>query len=233
MAQSKTLLNGVNEILKRVQIIAGDSGALTSLTDSARQHHVDVAVQVTNEAILKLYTDYGIALPDSQASSTITLASGTRDYSLASDLVQLRPVIVGADKKALAIDRTNSQYIWEMPGGYDALLAIDLEQDDTGLPQWGAIDPTDGTFYLDRAPTSVEAGRVYTYQYDKSLLITTAAATYPFNDDVFTAMVPAWVQLWKRESRNEFDGSLFSEAMADAARMLSKKLPRTSWSPRR
>jgi hypothetical protein len=39
-------LNAVNEVLKKKGIIAGDSALLTSLTDSARQVSIDLAIQV-------------------------------------------------------------------------------------------------------------------------------------------------------------------------------------------
>ena len=71
---AKTLLNAVNEILKRVGVISGDSGALTTLTDSARQKPIDVAIQVINEAMDELYSMPGISAPQGQGESTITLA---------------------------------------------------------------------------------------------------------------------------------------------------------------
>ena len=220
---AKTLLNGINEILKRAQVVAGDAAALTTLTDSARQHWIDVAQQSINESIIDLFTAGNQPLPNSQAESSISLVTSTRAYTLASDLVQLRWPIR---------DKTNSQYLFEYPGGYNALLDSDIEQDDTGLPIYGCIRPTDGKLYLDRTPTSAENGRVYTYQYDKSLLMTTASATMPFNDDVFTAMVPAWVELWRRTVRHEFDQQAYKNYMGAAGRMLIQQQQRSSWLPR-
>lgn len=220
---AKSLLNSVNEILKRAGYIAGDAGLLTTLTDSARQVAIDQAIQVVNEGIDELYSAADVAMPNEQTSGTITLVAGTRAYQLASNLVQLRwPMI----------DRTNNQYLSEFAGGYNAILLHDPEQDDTGLPHLAAIRPTDGYLYLDRAPTSEEAGRVYTYQYDKNLAMSAAADTVPFNDAVFRAMVPAWIQLWKREMRNEFDGDLFKASIGRAARLLPQQQARTSYSPR-
>lgn len=221
---AKTLLNGVNEVLTRVGIIAGDAGALASLTDSPRQVAIDVAKQVINEGIIDLYTTSAMAMPNEQASSTITLATGTRAYSLASDLVQLRWPF---------IDRTNNQYLSEFPGGYNKMLLADPEQDDTGLPHWAAIRPTDGLLFLDRAPNSEDNGKVYTYQYDKLLNLTTAAATVPFNDAVFAKMVPVWAQLWRRERQNNFDASLYRINLGTASALLSQKQARTSYNPRR
>lgn len=178
---------------------------------------------MVNEGIVELYSVSELSLPSEQAQSTITLVAADRDYSLASDLVQLRWPLR---------DKTNSQWIWEFPGGYNAMLDHDIEQDDTGLPHYAAIRPTDGQLHLDVAPTANEAGRVYTYQYDKSLLLTAAASTVPFSDEVFTHMVPAWVQKWKRERRNEFDLALYNEALGVASRLLTKKQMRTSYCPR-
>ena len=112
------------------------------------------------------------------------------------------------------------------------MLQDDLEQDDTGLPHFGAIRPTDGSLYLDVAPTATDNGNVYTYQYDKDISLSAATDTVPFSDAAFRAMVPAWVQLWKREIRNEFDGDLFEASIGRAARFLPQTQPRDSYNPR-
>lgn len=220
---AKTLLDSVNEILKRTSIITGDAGALTTLTDSARQPSIDMAVQVINEAIEELYSISDVPLPNEQAEATLTLVTGTRAYALGAGFLQIRwPMI----------DKTNNQYIWDYPGGYNAILLEDPEQDSTGLPHWGTIRPTDGMLHLDRSPTAADNGKIYTYQYDKLLAITTAAATVPFGDAVFRAMVPAWVQLFKRERRNEFDDALYRFNLGRAARLMTQRQMRTDYQPR-
>ena len=220
---SKTLLNGVNELLKRVSVIAGDAGLLTSLTDSGRQPSIDVAVQVINEGNGELFTVSETPMSSELKEGTLTLVAGTRAYTHASDLVQMRYPLR---------DKTNSQRILEYPGGYKAMLDADIEQDDTGLPHYAAIRETDGKLHLDCAPTSAENGRIYTYQYDKDLVLAAAADTMPFSDAVFRAMVPAWAQLWKRERRGEFDEGLFRGALGQASRLLTQKQPRSDYSPR-
>ncbi len=220
---AKTLLNAVNEVLKRANEIAGDAGLLTTLTDSARQHPIDICIQVVNEGIVRLYTATSKPLPKSQAQAVITLATGTRQYALATDMVQLRWPF---------IDKTNAQYIHEYPGGYNRMLLLDPEQDDTGLPYMGAISPVNGYLHLDRAPTSVDNGKVYTYQYDKALAMALATDTVPFSDEAFLMMVPAWAQLYKREMRNQFDEILYKQSMGDAAALVTQKQPRDSYSPR-
>jgi hypothetical protein len=220
---NKTLLQSVNEVGKRASWIAGDAGALASLTDTGRQLFIDQTVQVINEGISELYTTSEIAHPNEQAESTVALQTGTRAYSLATDLVQLRWPLR---------DKTNNQFIVEMPGGYDAILNLDVQQDDTGLPYYAAIRPTDGKLHLDRAPTSVENGRTYTYQYDKSLLMSLLTDAVPFNDNVFYAMVPVWVQLYKRDARGEFDNELFKMHLGRASRILTQREQRASYTCR-
>ena len=220
---AKTLLNAVNEILKRVGVVSGDAGALTTLTDSARQKPIDVAVQVINEAIDELYTMPGLSAPQGQAESTITLATGDRSYALASDLVRLRFPL---------IDKTNNQYIYEYKNGYNELLKLDPEQDDTGRPLYGAISPVNGELHLERAPTSEDNGSVYTYQYDKDVSLSILTDTVPFSDAVFRAMVPAWVKLWERDVRNEFDAEMFRASLGRASRLLRQIVPKNTYNPR-
>ena len=218
---SHTLLDAVNEVLKRVNIIVTGS-LFTSLTDSAQQHNIDVAVQVINEGNDELYSGTKI-MPSSQQEATITLATNTREYSLASDLIRIMwPMI----------DKTNTQYLLEYEEGYNAMLLEDPQQLYTGLPIWGVISPITGKLRVDRAPTSAENGRVYTYEYEKNVVLSAATDAMPFNDETFRAMVPAWVQLWKRERRNEFDAALYTQAIGRASRMVREDYPRTSYGSR-
>jgi hypothetical protein len=221
---TKTLLDATNEILKRVGIVSGDAVVLTSLTDSARQRAIDVSVQVINEGIDELFSVSNKSLPLKQAEASITLSLGVRAYDLNAAVVKLRWPF---------IDKTNSQFLYQYAGGYNQMLIDDPEQDDTGLPHYAAVRDTDGKLYLDRAPTAADVARVYTYQYDREVGLDTAADTVPFNDAAFRAMVPAWVQLWKREMRNEFDTDLFKTNVGRAARLITSIQPRRSYNPRR
>ena len=72
---AKTLLNGTNEVLKKLQLIQGDSGLLTTLTDSARQTFIDKTVQGWNELIDELFSIANVPLPEATAENTITLAT--------------------------------------------------------------------------------------------------------------------------------------------------------------
>jgi hypothetical protein len=220
---AKTLLNCVNEVFKRANLIQGDAAALTTLTDSARQHPIDVTIQVVNEGIDELYSASHVELPTEQAEATITLVNGTRSYALASNLTKLIFPL---------IDKTNTEFIAKFPGTYEDMLILDPEQDDTGLAWWGIISPVNGQLFLNVTPTATEAGRIYTYQYEKDLSMSLATDTVPFTDKVFRAMVPAWHQLYKREMKNEFDADLYQMSIGRASRTMTEIDPRTTYSPR-
>jgi len=75
-----TLLQGVNEVLKKVSVIQGDTGALTTLSDSAKQVFIDPAVQSWNEAVDQLYSISNKPKPKELVKASITLATGDRDW---------------------------------------------------------------------------------------------------------------------------------------------------------
>ena len=221
---NKTLLDAVNEILRKKGLIAGDASLLGSLTDSARQASIDLAIQVVNEGIDEVYSTASISLPNQMASSTLTLITNTRDYVLPTDLVRLRYPL---------IDRSNTQFIMEYANGYEGILLVDPQQIFTGLPHFGAIRQTDGHLFVDRIPTVNENGRVYNFVYDKDTVLTAAADTVPFNNAVFRAMVPAWAQMWEREKRTQaFDAPTFKASIGRAARLLTQKPAREGYNPR-
>lgn len=217
-----TLLQGVNEVLKKTDVL--DSGAeLASLTDDARQLFIDTAVQSLNEVLDELYSLARITKPNQLAEATITLVATDQDYALNSNLILLR-------REFHLIDETNDHVI-EILGddGYRKLVQGDLGQDDTGLPSMAAIRPTDGELWFDRAPTANEAGRVYKYRYDTDLELTLAADTFPFSETVFRAVVPCAAELYKLHRHLEFSQGLFNRNLARAARYLRKIPPRDTY----
>lgn len=220
---AKTLIDAINEILKRVGSLNSDGGELVTLVVSARQRSIDVAVQVVNEGMDELYLTSDAPQPTQQVTATLVLVQGTRSYDLPATLVRLRfPMI----------DRTNNQTIYEYPGGFNKILMGDPEQDDAGLPRYAAISPEDGKLYLDRIPGSDDNAKTYHYQYDKDLALAVVGDQFPFNNLVFRAMVPVWVQLWRRDMQNEFDNDLYKLNLGRASRALTRSVPRTSYCPR-
>jgi hypothetical protein len=216
-----TLLSAVNGLFKRAKVIQGDSGALTSLTDSARQNYVDTAVKAWNDVIREIYSLAREPMPTEYAESTITLATSTREYNLATDLETLRFPL---------IDQTNGRYIYEYPGGYEAMRAVQIiPANFTGMPLYACINPSNGKIRLDTAPTSSENGKVYNYGYDKRVALTLAADTFPFSDTVVDALELPATELWKRWNKDSFDGGNYNAGMGQAARILAKKELRARW----
>lgn len=224
---AKTLLNGVNEVLKKADVLDSDSGLLTSLTDSARQTHIDLAIQVLNESLDHLYSAAEKPKPKQLGESTIVLATGDRDYALNSAVVILR-------REFHLIDETNNHQIAILgDDGYRQIVLGDPELDDTGLPSAAAIRPTDGELFMDRAPTATENGRTYKYRYDKELELTLAADTFPFGNAAFRALIPAAAELWKFYRHQEFSQDLFDASLARAARFILMLPSRDSWIPQK
>lgn len=220
-----TLLDGVNYVLKKAKLVSGDAGELTSLTDSARQGWVDIIVQSWNETVEELYSVTEGSMPKELAENTITLVASDRDYALATDLVSLHWPL---------LDETNGQKIYEYNGGYLALVNTQpIPADHTGLPIYGAIRPTDGQLYLDKIPTSSEAGLVYKYRYEKDVSLSAADDSFPFENAVFRALVPAVTEIFNLHHRKEFNEGVYALSMGRAARFLSKIQPRKSYLPGR
>ena len=221
---TKTLLNSVNDVLQSVRLVTSAS-PLTSLTDSPRQTFVDTAVQTINGTLLDLYAASAEGLPTEVASNTITLATGTRSYALQSDLVQMRWPLR---------DTTNGVYIYEYEEGYLALVNSQPQPSQyTGVPTFGAISPVNGQLYLDRIPTSSENGNVYTYEYDKALVVSSASDTLPFSDSAWRPFMDAVKELWKRDNNLQFDAALYQQRIGNAAALVSQKVFATSYRPDR
>lgn len=216
---AKTLLNGVNAVLKRHKLIHGASGELTTLTDSALQVAIDLAIDAWNETLIKVYRDLKMPLPNGTGTATLTLATGDDDYdlvALASDFVRLRWPIT---------DATNRQSIDKYPGGWSHLFVNEKQlASNTGLPVTGAIRPTDGQLVLDRTPTANENGRTYTFTYDKTLIMDEAADVFPFSDEVYTMLILPVTEAVRRDFRNAFDKALYDEHLALAVSLMKQEV---------
>lgn len=221
---AKTLLNGVNEVLIKMKVIQGDSGLLTTLSDSPRQIYIDQAVQAWNEALEELYSRSGKPLPKELAENSITLVTSDRDYALETDLVALRWPFH---------NRVNGEYIHEWKKGYHDLITSQPQPAQwTGLATYAAIRPTDGQLYLERIPTAEENGKVFFYNYDKDVSVSLAADTFPFDDDVFRAMVPVVADIVEIRLNRSVETPLLNTNFGRASRLLTKQPMRDNWLPR-
>lgn len=212
-----TLLNGINEVLKRTRIIESD---LASLTDSGTQEFINIAIQVWNEVIENVYSRLQRPRPNILSENTITLATDDRDYALQTDLTRLYFPFH---------DETNGQYISEYPGGYLELVRDQpYPANETGLPYFGTIRPTDGEIYLDKIPQATENGRVYKYRYERDVSLSAAADTFPFEDVAFRALVPAVAEMINSQHKGTFNRVIFKAGIGAAMRYIRKQpLPQT------
>ena len=224
---SKTLLQATNDVLKRIGAIKGNSGELASLTDSQRQIYIDICVQCWNEVIIDLFESSESSMPLEVGSTTITLSTGDRDYTLPTDLVYIKWPLRNT---------SNGYLIHEYPGGFNGMLDDQLQPSTfTGRPMYGVIRPTDGQLYLDRSPTSNDNGLQYTLYYDKSLIKSLASDTMPFSDDVYTILIPAVSEKIKMERDGQkaeayvVSEKKYKKYIGRAARMLSMNKQRTSY----
>ena len=222
---ARTLLNGVNSVLIQLGYIKGNSGELTSLTNSQRQTSIDQVVQAWNRLLVEVFQSSDVPLPLELAENTITLVSGTRAYALETDLLQLRYPFT---------DQTQGFQIWEYNGGYEQIFKDQPQPANfTGQASFAAIRPTDGKLYLNAIPTSSENGDVYTYQYDKDVSLSLAADTFPFADAVFETLVSACAELVSRYKKRSFDEKEYKKALGLAVGLMTEKQQRTSWTPER
>lgn len=222
-----TLLDGTNEVLKKLQLIQGDSGLLTTLSDPPRQTFVDKIVQGWNEVVDELYSTADKPLPKALAENTITLATDDRDYALQSDLVEL---FIGKNGE-IALDETNGRHIWHRD--YMTIVSEQFQPGNwTGTPLFGGIRPSDGELYLDRIPTANENGLIYKYRYLKDVSVSAATDVFPFTDAVFRALVPAVAEYVRIPEERDFNAGVFATNLGRAARLLNQVSRRRSWSSR-
>ena len=220
---ARTLLNGVNEVLKQLGYIKGNSGELASLTDSQRQTSIDQVIQAWNRLVIEVYDGSDVPLPNELAEATITLVTDDRDYTLATDLNQLRYPF---------INQTTGQEIWEYNGGYTQIFKEQtIPANHTGQSTFAAIRPTDGLLYLDSIPTASENGDIYKYQYDKSVTLFLLTDNFPFADDVFEVLISACAELVSRYKKRSFDEGEYRRAIALGVSLMTKKQQRTQWTP--
>jgi len=215
---AKTLLQGVNEVLKKTETLTS-SNVLLSLTDAGKQVFIDSAIQSWNEAVDDLYSTARTPKPHHMRVGHIVLAVGVQDYELESDLELIYWPMH---------DETFGQYLYEKD--YHTLRTSQSQPDNyTGIPNFAAIHPETGNLYVDRSPNADEADRDYRYHYGVDLELTTATDVFPFSNTVFRAMTEAVAEKWKLIQHNKFEEGIYHAAIGRAARYLGKRPQLSSW----
>lgn len=222
---AKTLLDGVNDVLKNNGLIAGEDGELSTLTDNPRQTEIDVAIQCWNSLIVEVFDFADEPVPMEVDSTTITLATDDVDYDLPSNLVQIRWPLK---------NETYGYYITQYEGGWDQMFRDQgIPGNYTGRPQAAAIRPTDGRLVMEYIPTSQENGLAYTLLYDKELIMSAQGDEFPFNDTVYTVLLDAAIEIWRYKQKGKAASGIYKRKVAQAARLLTKNQRRDRWAPKR
>lgn len=225
---SKSLITLVNDVLRNAGFITGESGELTSLTDTARQVEIDIAKKVINTCISEVYSLANTPLPIEMAVSNITLVEGQREYDLPSNLVQIRyPIIFEEDQHTVP----------EYCGGFDKMRKDQLDPSNyTGRPQHACINPTTGLLRFDYIPTSEDVGDEYRLYYDKEMLLDVADDEIAFSDTASNHLVEVATVDWKFKRRPTVESTLIvqnkqhrNKHMALAVKYISQTQTKTSW----
>ena len=225
---AKTFLVAVNDTLRRVGVIAGDSSALTTFTDSKRQRSIDIVGQVWNEAVHELY-DMG-SLQGEVAPGSITLVTDTDEYAVETDFEQM----AGETYLTRALVKTDGRRLFEYPGGYRQMFLDQPDRDDyTGVASLWAFNTANNTIRLDKRPTSDENGDVFNYLYDKRLNLSATTDTMPFSDTVTEALQGVVAEIYRIDMHGEQRDPISANAgFKRAASLITQKKPRRRYGRR-
>ena len=223
-----TFLVAVNDVLRRVGTIAGDSSALTTFTDSKRQREIDIVTQIWNEAVHELY-DMG-SLQGEVASGSITLATDTDEYAVETDFEQM----AGETYLTRALVKSDGRRLFEYPGGYRQMFLDQPDRSDyTGVSSLWAFNTATNTIRLDKRPTSNENGDVFNYLYDKRINLSATTDNMPFSDTVTDALVPVVAEIWRMDFHGETRDPISANAgFKRAASLITQKKPRSRYGRR-
>ena len=238
-------LDAVNASLKRVRVIQGDVGELSTSTVSTAtgavpaspfevssiQSNIDIMLQCWNQAFRVVY-GMGMFTPE-VATATIVLVTAQREYALPADF----ETMAGRTYQTRVIRGATRFYEFpEYIGGFDKMLAdqpgfASIWQ---GEPIWWAMSPVQNTIRMDREPTSIQNGWTYNYLYTKRLVrsSTMATETMPFSDTVTEALVPAVAQAWEAIFKKSFDEQMFRQSIAEALEFMTFTQRKDRYGPR-
>lgn len=175
-----TFIDAVNQVLRREGIIRGDNDNLTTFTDTTHNATSQLAQIAVQDEITELVSR-GL-LNYQHKTSTITLATGTRSYSLAADFIQM------FGDPPFFYDSTNNIEIYEYPGGENALRLnyYDYLTTQGGPNYWYMEKATTKQVSFFQLPNSGFNGRVLNYDYMADVNVTNSTDTVPTqNTDEF------------------------------------------------
>jgi len=155
----------------------GDDDDITSFSETQHAAYISLAKIAIQDELSEIVSER--LIPYEKTSATITLASGTRTYSLAADFVRF----FGSNPSFY--DSTDNTRIYEFHGGEDKLRDFDyLYKTNTGAPNWWYWDNTTTKsvgFYS--VPNATYDTRSLQYDYEKSVMVSDATDTLPLHNN--------------------------------------------------
>jgi hypothetical protein len=174
-----TLLECVNRILRLNAIIRGDTDVVSSFSETAHNASLNIAILAIQTELIQLIAKRMIP-KERDTSGSITLASQTRTYDLASDFIRFFAI-------PHLYSAANNRQIYEYRGGLGKLqVEIYNYATQYGSPNWWYWEPVDSAnkkIGLFLVPDAASAGQVWTYDYEASVMVTNESDVLPFHND--------------------------------------------------
>lgn len=168
-------ITGLNRLLRTNGIISGDDDDITTFADTQHAADIELAQIAIQDELASLVAER--LIPYEKTSATITLLTNTRTYTLASDFIRF----YGTNPSFY--DSTDNVRIYEYLGGEDSLKENDYTYKTTqGSPDswyWDNTTTKNVAFYY--VPSSDYNNRSLSYDYEKSVSVTTSTDTLPFH----------------------------------------------------
>lgn len=189
-----TFLEAINRILRVTTVMQHDDPDITSFTQNQHAATISLARQAVQHVTNELTADRFL-YPES-ARTEITLVSGTRTYSLASDFVRFEDKAPWFQRLTGASGTdAQSQFLREYPGGEEVLKKhVPAYTSQTGTPQWYYFTD-DQEVGIYPVPSTDDNGKLYRYDYQKDVMPESESDSLPVQS---TSMGYAFVDMAAR-----------------------------------
>lgn len=200
-----TLLECINRMLRTNAIIRGDTDPVVTFADTNHNAAINVAIIAVQNELTQLIAKRLIS-KERNTSGTITLATQTRTYDLASGFIRFYAV-------PHFYNATQNRQIYEYQGGLPRLqIEIYNYATQYGAPNWWYWEPVSSTYKkvgFFTVPSSSESGQVWTYDYEGSVMVSVAGDNLPFHNDeenfTFAEMAGRRFKFMWEDVKNQID----------------------------
>lgn len=199
-----TFVGGVNRLLRDNRIIRGDDDDVTTFDDTQHSSDLQIAQLAIQEELIDLAS--ANLIPYEHTTGTITLATGTRSYALATDFIRF------FGTPSFYYPTGNTRY-FEYTGGEKALMNHDYAYKTTtgSINYWYWDNTTTKKVAFYNVPDSSWNSIQLTYDYESTILVTAETDTLPFHnsEEAFTFISMASRRFFFKISGK--DGNLLSQ----------------------